>query len=121
MAPRFSYAVTFLVTFVFLCSGQSVYRPPTGERCAPCNQVLGVGTDEGLKSELDRMKIVVKQLSRKIADWLKALAVETGLASTAADGAPNGTPGASAGSLSVTEQRGRRRGRSYESAYVHQR
>ncbi|XP_078585877.1 hyaluronan and proteoglycan link protein 2-like [Branchiostoma floridae x Branchiostoma japonicum] len=47
------------------------YRPPAGERCAPCNQVLGVGTDEGLKSELDRMKIVVKQLSRKIADWLK--------------------------------------------------
>ncbi|XP_035660271.1 aggrecan core protein-like [Branchiostoma floridae] len=71
MTPRLAVVVTFLVTFVFLCSGQSVYRPPAGERCAPCNQVLGVGTDEGLKSELDHMKIVVKQLSRKIADWLK--------------------------------------------------
>ncbi|XP_078585879.1 aggrecan core protein-like [Branchiostoma floridae x Branchiostoma japonicum] len=71
MTPRLAVVVTFLVTFVFLCPGQSVYRSPVGETCAPCNQVLGVGTDDGLKSELDRMKIVVKQLSRKIADWLK--------------------------------------------------
>ncbi|XP_019617857.1 PREDICTED: hyaluronan and proteoglycan link protein 4-like [Branchiostoma belcheri] len=68
MAAGFSCVMTFLVTFVFLCSGQSVCKPPPEEKCS-CNQVVNVGPDEGLKFELDRLKIVVDQLSQKIANW----------------------------------------------------
>ncbi|XP_035699660.1 uncharacterized protein LOC118432239 [Branchiostoma floridae] len=68
MAPCLAVVVTFLVTFVFLCSGQSICKPPTEEKCT-CNQVVNVGTDDGLKSELDRLKIVVEQLSQKIANF----------------------------------------------------
>ncbi|CAH1274698.1 HAPLN3 [Branchiostoma lanceolatum] len=68
MAPRFILATWLFVTFVFLCSAQSVCKPPPEEKCA-CNQVVNVGTDDGLKSELDRLKTVVEQLSQKTANW----------------------------------------------------
>ncbi|CAH1274699.1 HAPLN3 [Branchiostoma lanceolatum] len=71
MAPRFILATWLFVTFVFLCSAQSVCKPPPEEKCA-CNQVVNVGTDDGLKSELDRLKTVVEQLSQKTANWSEA-------------------------------------------------
>ncbi|CAH1252210.1 TNR [Branchiostoma lanceolatum] len=71
MASPFPCLVTFLVTFVFLCSSQSVFKPPSDEKCV-CNcgnTVVNFGNENALKSELEQMKIAIGQLSQKIADW----------------------------------------------------
>ncbi|XP_035657937.1 microfibril-associated glycoprotein 4-like isoform X2 [Branchiostoma floridae] len=74
MASSFPCLLTFLVTFVFLSSAQSVCKPPSDEKCV-CNcgnTVLNCGNENALKAELEQMKIAMDQLSQKIADWPKA-------------------------------------------------
>ncbi|XP_019617417.1 PREDICTED: ficolin-1-like [Branchiostoma belcheri] len=59
--------LTFLVTFVFLCSAQSVYRPPSDEKCVcspVMNPVVNCGNDDALRAELEKLKIAVEQLSQ---------------------------------------------------------
>ncbi|XP_066269722.1 ficolin-1-like [Branchiostoma lanceolatum] len=81
MVSPFSCFFTFLVTFVFLCSAQSVCKPPSDEKCV-CNVncgnlVVNCGNENAHKAELEQMKIAMDQLSQKIADWPKANANET--------------------------------------------
>ncbi|XP_066269721.1 microfibril-associated glycoprotein 4-like [Branchiostoma lanceolatum] len=71
MASPFPCLLTFLVTFVFLCSAQSVSKPPSDEKCV-CSPVVNCGNDNALKAELEQMKIAMDQLPQKIADWPKA-------------------------------------------------
>ncbi|KAI8500848.1 Fibrinogen C domain-containing protein 1 [Branchiostoma belcheri] len=64
MASSLPGVLTFLVTFVFLCSAQSVCRPPSDEKCV-CNcgdTVVNCGNDDALRAELERLKIAVKEL-----------------------------------------------------------
>ncbi|XP_078666443.1 microfibril-associated glycoprotein 4-like isoform X1 [Branchiostoma floridae x Branchiostoma belcheri] len=66
MASPFLSLLTFLVTFVFLCSAQSVCRPPSDEKCV-CNcgdAVVNTGNDNAFRAELEELKITVKQLSQ---------------------------------------------------------
>ncbi|KAI8493472.1 Fibrinogen C domain-containing protein 1 [Branchiostoma belcheri] len=63
MASSFPGVLTFLVTCVFLCSAQSVCRPPSDEKCV-CNQVVNCGNDDVLRAELEKLKIAVEQLSQ---------------------------------------------------------
>ncbi|KAI8493471.1 Fibrinogen C domain-containing protein 1 [Branchiostoma belcheri] len=63
MASSFPGVLTFLVTCVFLCSAQSVCRPPSDEKCV-CNQVVNCGNDDALRAELEKLKIAVEQLSQ---------------------------------------------------------
>ncbi|XP_066270921.1 microfibril-associated glycoprotein 4-like [Branchiostoma lanceolatum] len=81
MAAPFPCFLTFLVTFVFLCSSQSVCKPPSDEKCV-CNvncgnPVVNCGNENALKAELEQMKIAMDQLSQKIVDWPIADANET--------------------------------------------
>ncbi|CAH1274735.1 HAPLN3 [Branchiostoma lanceolatum] len=46
-------------------ASNSVCKQPSEEKCA-CNQVVNVGTDDGLRSELDRLKIVVNHRRLRI-------------------------------------------------------
>ncbi|XP_035671209.1 microfibril-associated glycoprotein 4-like [Branchiostoma floridae] len=82
MASPFPCLLTFLVTFVFLCSAQSVCKPPSDEKCVcspvvNLNPVLNCGNENGLKAELEQMKIAMEQLSQKMVDWPKANANDT--------------------------------------------
>ncbi|XP_019622478.1 PREDICTED: microfibril-associated glycoprotein 4-like isoform X2 [Branchiostoma belcheri] len=82
MASTFASLLTFLVTFVFLCSAQSVCRPPSDEKCVcspvvNLNPVVNCGNENALKAELEQMKIAMDQLSQKIADWPKGNANDT--------------------------------------------
>ncbi|KAI8490946.1 Fibrinogen C domain-containing protein 1 [Branchiostoma belcheri] len=61
MASHFSCLLTLLVTSVFLCSAQSVCRPPSDEKCV-CN--VNCGNDNALQAELKELKIAMKQLSQ---------------------------------------------------------
>ncbi|KAI8510955.1 Fibrinogen C domain-containing protein 1 [Branchiostoma belcheri] len=66
MASPFLSLLTSLVTFVFLCSAQSVCRPPSDEKCV-CNcgdAVVNIGNDNAFRAELEELKITVKQLSQ---------------------------------------------------------
>ncbi|KAI8514495.1 Fibrinogen C domain-containing protein 1 [Branchiostoma belcheri] len=47
MASSFPGVLTFLVTCVFLCSAQSVYRPPSDEKCV-CSPVMNCGNNVAL-------------------------------------------------------------------------
>ncbi|XP_019618626.1 PREDICTED: microfibril-associated glycoprotein 4-like [Branchiostoma belcheri] len=78
MASPFPCLLTFLVTFVFLCSAQSVCRPPSDEKCV-CSPVCSCncGSENALKAELEQMKIAMNQLSQKIADCPKGNANDT--------------------------------------------
>ncbi|XP_019616506.1 PREDICTED: ryncolin-4-like [Branchiostoma belcheri] len=67
MASSFPGVLTFLVTCVYLCSAQSVYRPPSDEKCVcnlVMNPVVNCGNDDALRAELEKLKIAVKQLSQ---------------------------------------------------------
>ncbi|CAH1252209.1 TNR [Branchiostoma lanceolatum] len=82
MTPPFACFITFLVTFVVLCSAQSVCKPPSDEKCVcspvvNLNPVVNCGNENALKAELEQMKIAMDQLSQKMADWPKANANET--------------------------------------------
>ncbi|XP_019617414.1 PREDICTED: microfibril-associated glycoprotein 4-like [Branchiostoma belcheri] len=66
MASSLPGFLTFLVTFVFLCSAQSVCRPPSDEKCV-CNcgdTVVNCGNNDALRAELEKLKIAVKELSQ---------------------------------------------------------
>ncbi|XP_078666661.1 microfibril-associated glycoprotein 4-like [Branchiostoma floridae x Branchiostoma belcheri] len=81
-SSTFASLLTFLVTFVFLCSSQSIYSPPSDEKCVcspvvNLNPVVNCGNENALKAELEQMKIAMDQLSQKIADWPKGNANDT--------------------------------------------
>ncbi|XP_019630224.1 PREDICTED: fibrinogen C domain-containing protein 1-like [Branchiostoma belcheri] len=61
MASPFLSLLTSLLTCVFLCSAQSVCRPPSDEKCV-CN--VNCGNDDALRAELEKLKIAVEQLSQ---------------------------------------------------------
>ncbi|XP_078578115.1 uncharacterized protein LOC144863027 [Branchiostoma floridae x Branchiostoma japonicum] len=82
MSSRFSCLLTFLLTFMFLCSAQSVCKPPSDEKCVcspvlNLNPVMNCGNENAHKAELEQMKIAMDQLSQKIADLSKADANDT--------------------------------------------
>ncbi|XP_019622488.1 PREDICTED: microfibril-associated glycoprotein 4-like [Branchiostoma belcheri] len=78
MASPFPCLLTFLVTFVFLCSAQSVCRPPSDEKIVFSPVVsCHCGNENALKAELEQVKIAMDQLSQKIADWPKGNANDT--------------------------------------------
>ncbi|KAI8512279.1 hypothetical protein Bbelb_089180 [Branchiostoma belcheri] len=55
--------LTSIVTFLYLCSAQPVFKPPPDDKCV-CN--VNCGDDGVLKSELEQLKVAVHQLSQKI-------------------------------------------------------
>ncbi|XP_035668235.1 uncharacterized protein LOC118410570 [Branchiostoma floridae] len=72
MPSPFACLVTFLVTSVSLCSGQSVCKPPSDEKCVcNCNPVVTYGNDNALKSELEQLKVAIIELSQTREDSSK--------------------------------------------------
>ncbi|XP_066270922.1 microfibril-associated glycoprotein 4-like [Branchiostoma lanceolatum] len=73
MASPIPCLLTFLVTMVFLCSAQSVCKPPSDDKCVcNCNPVVTCGNDNDLKSELEQLKVAMEKLSQKTEDCSKA-------------------------------------------------
>ncbi|XP_078579161.1 microfibril-associated glycoprotein 4-like [Branchiostoma floridae x Branchiostoma japonicum] len=76
MASSFPCLLTFLVPFVLLSSAQSVFKPPSDEKCV-CSPVMNCGNENALKAELEQMKIAMDKLSQEMADWCKDSANDT--------------------------------------------
>ncbi|XP_019620655.1 PREDICTED: uncharacterized protein LOC109467154 [Branchiostoma belcheri] len=70
MASAFPCLLTLLVTFVFLCSAQSVCKPPSDEKCVcNCNPVTTCKNDDALNTELKQLKTTMGQLMQTMSDW----------------------------------------------------